>query len=203
MAQTVTLPQDLHQPTLSFLYHYQSESATSSDTFYVRVQEAGQESTLLTVAGATLPPMLADGWAHAWFDMDAWRDKTITVTFALSDTADGALSWVTLDEVALGAWETPSISAVTPDRIEFGATAPITLTGGNFIETPAVHFGATPAAVVEWLDAQTLRVTPPAALPFGVHDVTVRNPGGASAVRLGGLQVGHQVLLPMVWKVYQ
>lgn len=202
IAQTLTLPQELYQPTFSFLYRYESESATSTDTFNVRVQESGQEATLLTVTGATFTPTLADGWAHAWFDMDAWRGKTITVTFALSDTTDGALSWVTLDEVALGAWETPNINAVTPERIEFGATPRITITGGNFIETPVVHFGATPAAVVEWLDAQTLRVTPPAALPFGVHDVSVSNPGGASATQLGGLQVGYRVLLPVVWKVY-
>ncbi len=198
VAQTVTLPPDIHAPTLSFVYKYHSESPTSSGIFSVCVFDGEERTMLLTVDAASDASNLVDQWMQAWFEMDAWRGKTITMTFAFTDTADSALSWVSLDEVTLGAWETPQVTALVPSRIDVGVTAPVTITGGNFIAAPVVHFGSTPAAAVEWVNASTLRATPPATLVVGVYDVMVSNPGGASATLFGGLRVGYQVYLPIV-----
>ncbi len=203
IVQAITLPLEIHAPTLSFVYQYQSEATTSADTFSLRVQDGAYETTLLAVNANTFTPTLADGWAHAWFPMDAWSGKTISVTFTLSDTADSAWSWVYLDEVTLGAWESPLITAVLPAQIEARSTTLITITGANFIQTPTVYFGTTPATSVQWMDAQTLHVIPPASLVIGLHPVVVSNPGGASATLLDGLQVGHRVLLPFISRAYR
>lgn len=201
IAQTLTLPPEIHAPTLAFVYQYHFESGTSPGIFTVSVFDGADQTTLLTVNAASNPPTLADQWTQAWFDMNAWRGKTITVTLALSDTADGVLSWVTLDEVTLGAWETPQITTLAPGRLDVGVTAPVTITGGNFIATPVVLFGSTPAAAVEWVNASTLRATPPATLAAGVYDVVVRNPGGAAATLFGGLRVGRQMYLPVTLRI--
>ncbi|MDX9953928.1 MAG: IPT/TIG domain-containing protein [Anaerolineae bacterium] len=201
VTQTLTLPADIPAPTLSLLFR--CEAGLLEDSFSIRVQNSTTTTTLLELnSNAPISETLAGGWMHLWYDLDAWRGQTLTFTLSLVDVEDNLNSIVQVDEITLGAWETPSITTVMPGRIEAGATAPITITGGNFIPTPMVHFGATPAASVEWVDKQTLRVIPSAALPFGTHDVIVSNPGGASATQLGGLQVGHRVLLPVVWKVY-
>ena len=201
IAQTITLPPDIHAPTLSFVYRYQSEIPMPPDAFSLVAQDTeGHATPLLATNANTFSPTLTDGWAHAWFDMDAWRGETITLTFALTNTMQEAPTWVILDEVTLGAWESPSITAIAPTRIEAQSTAAITITGANFIPTPTVTFGATPATSVQWLDEHSLRVTPPASLTPGLHHVSVSNPGGATATLLNGLQVGYRVLLPVAWK---
>jgi len=204
ITQTVTLPPEIHAPTLSFLLHIGGSTTSPQDSFEVAVQDAVTTTTLLELNASTgLTPTLAGGWEHLWFDMDAWRGQTITLTFTLVDAPDGASVQVYLDEVALGAWESPSVTAVTPGKIDVATTAPITITGSNFVPTPTVRFGVTPAETVQWLDAQTLRVTPPMTLPHGVHDVVVSNPGGASGTLLGGLRVGQQLMLPVIWKTFR
>ncbi len=202
LTQTLTLPEDVHAPTLSVLFR--REWGLMEDIFRIAVQDAAATTTLLEVNSSTgVTETMSGDWMHAWFDMDAWRGQTITVTLSLLEVDDGVSSEVHVDEVTLGAWESPQVSAVTPGSIEVGTTGPITVTGGNYMPAAEVRFGSTPASAVAWVDAWTLRVTPPATLAHGVYDVVVSNPGGAFGVLFGGLRVGFQTYLPVALRSHR
>jgi hypothetical protein len=195
LSRTVEIPLDLQSPVLSLFYAYASESDTENDQLTIYVDD-----------GTTITPLASIGspanWTHAWFDMANWLGQTITITLDLSTTANGRFTWVYLDDTSLGSWLTPVIHEVSPSRVEAWTTTAITVAGANFIATSSLRLNDIPVPDVQWLDERTLRATLPADLSPGVYHVWVTNPGGQEAALPGGLNVGTQVYLPMLFRGY-
>lgn len=196
MSQSVTLPDDLHQPTLSFVYAADAwPTSSQSPPFAVSVEST---ITVTQIFSASLAP---DGDQLGWADLAPWAGQTITITFGLAPTTEPGETMVYLDHVTLAPWLTPVLESVTPSVAALGATTPITITGQNFLDGATVQLRmgaktATPAAVA-WVDAQTLTADVPALGP-GLYDLWVTNPGGQQGMRVGAVAVGRQNFIPLI-----
>ncbi len=105
-----------------------------------------------------------------------------------------------MDEVALGAWLTPVINAVSPAQMDPGSNETFTITGENFLD-PVVRLGNVQLDQVTWLDEHTLLASLPATILPGVYDLWVVNSGGQAAVLPGGFRVGRALYLPAVEQI--
>ncbi len=190
VAQTVTIPAHLHEPTLSWMAETQG-SGMGASSFQVTVG-AGLSETVLYSTTAALP------WQLQWAALTPWLGQTITVTFAVSQAADEIPFRVFLDHIALGAWETPVPERVTPSTVEAGVQTVIVISGANFIATPQVTVGGKPLTTVRQLHASALEATLPGTLPPGVHDLVVTNPSGVVTVLPNAIKVGKQLYLPVI-----
>jgi hypothetical protein len=191
--QQVTIPASLHEPTLSFLTQLRGPQGLKSSYYETSIS---QGITTTQVFSSNIP----SGWTHHWLALDDWAGKQITVTFTLHQGAGDPLVYLDLDDISLGAWETPVIDRVTPTRLPDPAGQVMTITGQNFIQKPQVLIGRIPipAANVTWLDEHTLSITLPTGLASGDQDLKVINPGGQMAILPKGLRIGHFVFTPLV-----
>lgn len=190
MVQTVTIPANLHEPTLSWMAEAQG-SELGRSIFQVSVS-AGLTDTVLYSTTAAAP------WQLQWADLTPWIGQTITVTFAVSQ-ADGDIPYrVFLDHVALGEWLTPVPQVVTPPQVEAGIGTTVVISGENFMATPQITVGGKLLTNVQLLSATTLEATIPNNLFPGIYDLVVTNPKGASTVLPGAVKVGKQLYLPIV-----
>lgn len=188
-AQSVTLPADMHRPTLSFLHNLVGEldatnglSVTVTDALTTTlVYSRHQESA----------------WGLGWADLTEWRGQTITVTFSFESAAE-PFSEASLDKISLAAWRTPVATAINPARIESGVATKVLIYGENFLDRPIVALGDQPLAGVRWISANQLEVDLPATLQPVVYEVWITNPGEQVATLAGSLAVGEQHYLPLV-----
>jgi Tol biopolymer transport system component len=193
ISQKLTIPASLHKPTLSFLAQLRGPQGLKNSYYEASIT---QGITTTQVFSSNL----ASPWAHHWLAMDAWAGEQITVTFSLHQGAGDPLAYLDLDDISLGAWETPVIASVTPAALAEPAGQVITITGQNFIQKPQVSIGhtAVPATNVTWSDENTLLVTLPNGLSLGDQDVGVTNPGGQVAILPDGLRLGRLAFVPLV-----
>jgi len=87
LSQSVTVPNGLTDPTLSFLVKLQDDADVSS-TLTVELEGTPISQTQAVPAG---------DWSHVWFPVEAAVGKTVTLRFTVSDKPS-----VRLDEVSLG-----------------------------------------------------------------------------------------------------
>jgi lysophospholipase L1-like esterase len=87
LVQTVTIPDGLIDPTLSFLVKLHDDDDVSS-TLTVELDGTPISHTQAVQAG---------DWSHVWFPVDAASGTTVTLSFTVSDKPP-----VRLDEVSLG-----------------------------------------------------------------------------------------------------
>ena len=73
----------------------------------------------------------------------------------------------------------PAVAKVTPGSGPASGATPVTIAGNNFQSGARVYFGPNLAALVQWIDANTLRATSPPG--SGVVSITVTNPDGQQA----------------------
>lgn len=191
--QAMTIPAGTHQATLSWLYRIERHSleipslTVSISTSYTATQVFSSTAAI--------------GWEHAWADVSPWAGQTVTVTFTLHQAAGEPLAHLYLDEVSLGSWLTPVVAHVSPARLEvWDPTDVITITGLNFIDTPAIQLNGVAVTQLEWVDEHTVRIHLPANLPVGTYDVTVTNPGGQVGILPSGLRLGQFIFLPVTVK---
>jgi hypothetical protein len=193
LTRVVTLPEILHEPTLSFLYMPADVSVARGSWFDVKVSNGSVTTTIVPA------PVTNNQWAHQWFDMSAWAGQEITLTFRLHQASGiyGPSAYV--DEVSLGSWLTPDPQAITPRQIKVATTPVITITGDNFIAPVQVRLDDTPLPDATWVNTNTITATVP-VLPFGRYDVIVTNPGGQASGLASALLVGYEVYLPIIHK---
>ena len=193
LSQQITIPSDLHVPTLGLDYIYQTQDDLYNDTLSVGV-DTGTTTTWLGILSPTA------SWSHNWFDLTPWQGQTITVSLMMSTTANDHFSWAYVDNISLGSWLTPVINSVSPVTVEDLNTQPLTVTviGSNFVATPTVRIGNNFALAVQPLNTETLVVTLPAGLSVGSYDIWVTNPGGQEAVLVNGVRIGRQIYLPLI-----
>ncbi|MDW8318689.1 MAG: IPT/TIG domain-containing protein [Anaerolineae bacterium] len=191
LSQALTIPAAMHAPTLSLRYTYQTQDEPGKDWLLVTVRDReGAREVLRTDEPA--------GRRLFWVDMQPWSGQTITVTVAISATANGHYSWAYLDEVSLGSWLTPVVEGVSPWPLPARQATRVTVRGDNFLPGARVRLGNTQLGGVTWLDAQTLQADLPAGLAPGLYDLWVVNPDGQAAMLPNGLRVGWAAWLPMV-----
>jgi hypothetical protein len=94
ISQTVTLPEEAREATLSWLYRIEGDAQPDDEL-------------LVTVHGATAEvsqtlPLDATVWTHSWLDVTDFVGQEVVVTFSLRRAATQDVLTVWLDEVALG-----------------------------------------------------------------------------------------------------
>jgi IPT/TIG domain/WD40-like Beta Propeller Repeat len=191
--QRLTIPASLHKPSLSYLAQFRGPQGLKNSYFEASLT---QGITTTQVFSGNIP----SGWEHHWLALDAWAGKEITVTFTLHQGAGDPLVYLDLDDISLGAWETPVIDSVAPAALPVPAGQVITITGQNFIQKPQVFIGQTPvpAGNVTWLDENNLRVSLPAGIKAGDKDLKVVNPAGQAAILPAALRIGRLAFIPLL-----
>lgn len=199
LAQTVSLPADMHEPTLSFFYRL--EQGYPHSTEGLRLLVTPQDGSPVTLFEES-PGANSSAWRHAWFDLSPWKGQAVEVAFALEQLPGENGANLYLDEVTLGAWTTPTITGFTPMQIDWpaGEDSWIDITGENFMEGSQVYFGDQPAAEVIWVDSAHVRCRPPATLPFGYYTLRLENPGGVTSDSFYRLLVGKALYLPAIMR---
>lgn len=196
--QVLTLPANAHRPTLSFLWQSSGGGISTSISSMLRVFVSNGLTTTLIYSSSEG----SSEWRHAWVDLSSWSGQSITLSLSARSVGypSGVRIW--LDEISLGSWLTPIVTDVSPSKVDVSAGKVITITGQNFITTPAAQAGNTALLNVQRLNDTTLRATLPTGLSPGKYDIWVINPGGQDNVLPGGLQVGKLVYLPTILKQY-
>ena len=189
LAQTVTIPSQMHRPTLGFWYRIDGATTNSQTRFVVSVT-AGAATT--EVYSATVAP----DWQQQAVDLSPWRGQTVTVGLDLRQAAGDFYETLLLDTVTLGSWLTPAPASIQPEALPAFTTARLTIRGDNFLPGASVRVGATPLNGVAWVDAQTLQVDLPSSFGAGMYDLWVVNPGGQASALPAGLRLGRFVWLP-------
>jgi hypothetical protein len=186
MSQSFHIPNDMHQPWLSFAYRAQNGSylqaeftATVNGDIVFSTNEASNE------------------WAYARADLSAYAGQDVTLAFHTTFEGAAVPLKVNIDEVSIGSWRTPVVSVAEPWRWESGV---ITIHGENFIATPLVYLGGNPLSNVTWIDANTLTAEVPLGTPMGRHQVRVMNPDGPASSQAVYIWLGKAVYLPVTWK---
>lgn len=190
VARTVTIPAAMHRPTLSFAYSALGLAPGASRL--VVMVKPGEEAAVKVFASTTSGP-----WRTAWVDLEPWAGRTVTVAFVLEQVDGARQAAVSLDDVAVGSWRTPVLTATSPTRLPTRVASTLTISGANFLGTPQVLLGPTPLPNVQRVDEDTLRVSVPAGLRPGLYRLTVVNPGGQRSY-VDGVALGERVNLPML-----
>lgn len=188
ISQTLTLPADLHQPTLAFLYALQGGGPAAQ--MVITVTAGLTATTIFSTATNTT-------WRLGWADLTPWQGQPITLTIAAIQPAGEVAMQVYLDDLWVGAWQTPVAQGLVPAQVAVGLAATLTISGVNFMATPLVKIGEVALANVQWVNDHTLQADLPVNLAPGIYDLWVTNPSGETSVRPSALQVGKQFFLPI------
>jgi Tol biopolymer transport system component len=189
LTQTVTVENGWNHPTLSFLYHIPTR--LSGGSFQVQLSNGPDTITALNTTAATT------GWQQIWADLAAFSGQTITLTLSL----DQSIGDVWLDEFSVGPWQTPHISSFSPTRWRYQEPTTLTISGSNFIDTPAIFLNEIALEDVLWMGENRLQATVPSSLPEGNYILSVVNPGGNRAVGSQTITVAQErTFLPLVSK---
>lgn len=188
-SQRVTIPTDMHRPTVAANY---------------RVKGKGSPLSILVESAISLTEAFSatatNTWGLAYADLSPWEGQQVTITFRLRQEASTPYAQAWIDDVTLGDWPTPVITSVDPPRAEAWTATSIIIRGENFIAAPTVRVGTVEAEGVTWINERTLYATVPAALGPGVYDLWVTNPSGAASVLTGAFQSGKPIYLPVVMR---
>lgn len=192
ISQVVTLPSTMHRPTISLRYRVIGPDASTGDLANLTLRLSDRTIELKRMTPDTQ-------FRFAWVDLSQYTGQTVTVTLAVTSTADGRFTTMFVDEVALGSWLTPIVSSVEPSVLPMYQQTAAMIHGVNFIQTPAVRVDNTQIADVQWLDASTLRIVLPDRIGPGVHTVTVVNPGGQERQLLNAFIIRGASYLPLLF----
>jgi len=192
ISQTVSIPEKLHKPTLSFMYTLNGPASTAS-YFEITAHQGVSATQIFSTSEST-------AWKLGWVDMTPWSNQTVTLTFSLHQAQGDMIKTLYLDDISLGSWLTAKPESVSPDRIEVNETTQLIISGDNFIATPEVTLNGTKLSGVQWLDENHIAITPPSGLAAGIYDLFIQNPGATESVLTSAVRVGKQVYLPIIAK---
>ena len=153
IAQAVTVPITMANPTLSLFYQLAGVSPTSGTWFDVQVDST---TTLFSTTTSS------DTWTHRWFDLTPWTGQAITLTFTVHQTAGQPNTWAYLDEASLGsAYPDLWVSKNGPALVLPGEQVVYTIAYGNRGGAAAsgVRITDTLPAELSFVDASPLPVT--------------------------------------------
>ncbi len=188
ISQTVPITAGMHRPTLSLAYRVQADPGGGE--FQIKLND----SIVFTQTASST------GWQHDWADISSFAGTSPTLTFSMTNSSPELLFEVHLDDISVGAWQTPVIQEVNPSRIINWTSARIAITGTNFISTPVIKLGDTLLSDVTWTDEGHLSALIPESIQCGKYDLWVINPGGQEAVLEQSLFLVCRKFLPTVTK---
>jgi hypothetical protein len=186
IAQTITVPGTMINPTLSF--NYRQITGDDSGVFFGAING----TTVFTGSQNTR-------WEQQWVDLTPWLGQTVELKFSSGFNPLESSFSADLDNVSVGEWLTPVITSVTPGKfMESWTSQVITLSGENFIDPVTVKIGDQAATPVIFIDENTLQVSLPDGLTPGTYAITVTNPEGQTGVKPSALWLGITQFLPML-----
>jgi TolB protein len=95
VTQQLFIPDDMFQPTLSFMQSRRGYAPEHLSSFTVTVDDGDTMTPLpIAVGGAS--------WSLAWADMHAWAGQTVTITFHLEQAAGEPAQQISLDAISVG-----------------------------------------------------------------------------------------------------
>jgi len=192
LAKQLTIPADLHQPTLSFMMALHSDALPLTSHFAVAVTAGVTTTTVLSTATPT-------DWRLAWVDLTPWQGETITLTFAVQQAAGEPYLQAYLDEIAVGAWATGVVDALEPATVPVGQATTVIAHGHNLRPGLQLHLGQTAIGDVQVEESgRRATFTVPRTLGPGAYPLYVTAAGQSHPSYGGLLFVGEQVWLPHV-----
>jgi len=193
LATNLSVPAEMHQPTLSFMYRMDSNLDLAAD-FDVYLTENLTSPVTSTIFSTSQP----GGWDLGWVDLQPWSGQTITLTFSLREPVGALPAFVWIDSISSGEWWTPVITDVTPGHLGAGDGGWITISGSNFAPTPSVRLGEISLSEVVFIDEHTLQANIPPDTPMGIYDVYVLTPAGQIGLSPRAVEIGFHLFLPLV-----
>lgn len=211
VAKTIAIPIDLNQPTLSFMYAlYGGDPAVDNPTHRI-VNSALQPSSAIegsdfvvtVTAGVTTTAVFSSAtttdWRIGWADLSGWRGEMITVTFTLRQAEGESYLQAYVDDVALGAWNTPVIESLDQTTVPAGQTTNVLLHGRNLRAGMAIRLGNENVGNVTVDEgAGTAVISIPSTMSPGVYPIYLTAGGSAYPVYSGTIFVGEQLWLPII-----
>jgi len=202
--QTIAIPADMPQPTLSMIYALGDVEGEPVGSLHAAVADSQDETTLFAVdektpwrsIGATARYPL---WQHAYADLSPWSGHTITIILAYD--AGWTYSSALLDQVSISPWLTPRVSEVVPNFADRGVTTSLTITGTNFMQSPPQTAQVSLDSYdlqTTYVSSTTLKATIPPTLAAGVYDVWVHNPSGHKGALGNAVTVGETIAIPLI-----
>jgi uncharacterized repeat protein (TIGR01451 family) len=95
LSQQVAIPNDMFQPTLSFMQSRRGYAPEHLSSFIVTVDDGDTVTPLPIAVGG-------GAWSLAWADMQAWAGQTVTITFHLEQVPGEPAQQTSLDAISLG-----------------------------------------------------------------------------------------------------
>ncbi|MCB0183198.1 MAG: PD40 domain-containing protein, partial [Caldilineaceae bacterium] len=169
--QTVTIPDTLHRPTLSFQYAIDAHASPAS---YLAVLIGDSVTTTQVFSVTTSTP-----WQLGWSDLERWQGETVTVTFRVHQAAGALPLRAHLDDIALTSWQTAVLHGFSPQHVTSSLDTTLVVTGENFIGTPIIQLGDRTLAGVQVINDGVLHVPLPADLALGQYELWIKNAGDA------------------------
>lgn len=187
--QTVLIPPVQDNPTLSlFIGALYGSPMPGALTARIKSGNGSVAPLALNLAEAQL------GWSHAWADLSKWGGSAVELILEVKLGDDDTQDIVFLDDVSVGKWHTPIITAVVSDLTASPAT--LEVRGGNFEVGAVVRVGETMLETIFVNSGLLSAVAPTGLLPIGRHPVWVQNPSGEEAESFAVF--GRSVFLPAI-----
>jgi Tol biopolymer transport system component len=124
VAQQITIPTDMPNPTLSYLY--QLGGATTGSGLTVLLDNGSGPVIVQTIT------QNESSWKHNWLDLSVWAGQTVTLTFRTNEVVGGSTVWAYLDEITVGSvYADLWVNIAGPTVVNPGRTAIFNLTYGN------------------------------------------------------------------------
>ena len=122
-------------------------------------------------------------WVTSQFDLTSYVGHNVQLRFTF-ETVDnlynGFRGWFIDDiSVTAGGLLPPEVTYVEPDCIDDPTTI-LVINGNNFANGATVNIGGLPAASSAVISTSTIHALIDPSLGYGIYDVTVTNPDGAS-----------------------
>lgn len=195
VSQQVSIPADLHQPTLSFAFQLANIRRSQQTALEVLVRDQNSiETSLLFLRGS-------NAWQQKWADLSPWAGQTVTIIFRLNQAANEPTGQAWLDGIAVGGWTTPIITSIEPNQfISLDQVPVLTVNGGNYMDGVSLLLNDIPIPADRFtrIDSSTLEIIASAEIPRGCSTLKVVNPGGASAERQNAICYLYPLFLPTV-----
>lgn len=154
LAQVVTIPADMPNPTVSLMYRTIRDLPGDDTQFEVQITNGALTTTHVLNPTAVV-------WEHAWFDASEWAGETVTLTLAAVQKAGDPLLRVDLDDVSLG--------SAAPDTW-IALDIPQTAVPSEEI-TLTLHYGNLSPDLLAPTPTPTVTLTLPAGLT--IHSISV------------------------------
>lgn len=104
LSQTVTIPEDIASPTLSFLYLLGNVLGPHRSSLGVEIDDGIVVTTPFTTTTNT-----DEQWWQASIDMSPWSGRAVTTTIRLNQSAESLCARANVDEVSLGTGAYPDL----------------------------------------------------------------------------------------------